>query len=147
MKRFRFKLQTLLDQRQAREDRLLVELGELRNEEAAEVTRLNNLHLELERAWASTATALRCNASAVEISRFDEYAKTMRDDIRVQELTLQAVRERVEAKRVELVEAMKERKVLEALRDKQEQAYILVQQRTEQNALDEMSSLRYARGM
>lgn len=147
MKKFRFKLQAVLDQRQSIEDRLLEELAEIRREEVREAARLNVLRDELGRARTSIIAGLTHNVPADEMARRDEYAKTKRDDVRVQELTLEAVQARVEAKRVEVVEAMKERKVMEALRDKQESAYLLACARAQQNELDAMASLRYARGM
>ncbi len=136
-----------MDQRQSIEDRLLEELAETRREEVREAARLNVLRDELGRARALIIEGLTHNAPADEMARRDEYAKTKRDDVRVQELTLEAVQARVEAKRVEVVEAMKERKVMETLRDKQESAYLLACARAEQNELDAMASLRYARGM
>ncbi len=147
MKRFRFKLQAVLDQRQSREDHLLEELGEIRREEAREAARLEVLREELGQSRASIIEGLTHSAPADEMARRDEYAKAKRDDVRVQELTLQAVQARVELKRLEAVEAMKERKVMETLRDKQESAYVLACARAEQNELDAMASLRYARGM
>lgn len=145
MKKFKFRLQTLLDQRQSVEDRLLAELGEVRQEEAVELRRLDDLRDKLAQAWQALTTLMKSDAGALE--RCDDYAKTLRDDIRVQELTIEGIRAKVEAKRAELAEAMKQRKVIEALRDKQEQAYIAAALQAEQTALDEMSSLRYARGM
>lgn len=147
MKRFRFKLQTLLEHRKAFEDGLLAELGTLRREEAEEVARLEHLERQLVSACQATEQALRSNAPLDKVVRCDHYAKATRDDIKIQELTIEAVRERVEAKRLEVIEAMKARQVLEALRDKQERAYVLAQDRAEQNALDDMASVRYARGM
>lgn len=147
MKKFRFKLQTVLDQRQAREDRMLAELGELRQEEAREVERLMSLHQRLEDTCASIELALRQNASTEDISRRQNYAEVTVEDIRLQELIIEGVRNRVEVKRVELVEAMKDRKVLEAFRDKQEHEYIAAHEKAEQDMLDEMASVRYARGM
>lgn len=146
MKKFRFRLQTLLEQRQATEDRLLAELGEVRREEAAEQQRLGELVARLQQARQDVADALQGKADPRRVEVADEYAKALRDDVRLQELTLEAVRERVEAKRLEVVEAMKERQVLEALRDKQERGYLLAQARAEQNQLDEIASVRYARG-
>lgn len=147
MKKFRFKLQTVLDQRQAKEDQVLAELGELRQEETRELARLAELRQRLEDALTSIEQALQRNASAEEISHCQDYAEVTVEDIKLQELTLEGVRNRVEAKRVELVEAIKERKVLETLRDKQEREYIATHEREEQNMLDEMASVRYARGM
>ncbi len=147
MKRFRFKLQTLLDQRKAHEDRLLAELAELRAEESAELDRLARLNEDVARADNVLAGLIAENAGAAKIALADEYARARRDDVKLQELTLDAVQNRVQAKLVEVTEAMKQRKVLEALRDKQEQAFILAQMRAEQNQLDEIASVRYARGM
>ena len=147
MKRFKFRLQTLLDRRKSREEQLLAQLGELRREETAEVERLNALCSRLDTAWRDVEEALGRNAPVEELCRLDEFAKTTRDDINVQKLTLEAAQERVEAKRKELVSAMQERQVLEALRDKQEREYLMTIARAEQNELDEMSSVRYARGM
>ena len=147
MKRYRFKLQTVLEQRKSKEDHLLAELGEIRREEAREAARLVALRDELASARAAIVDGITSNVGAEELERRDEYAKAKRDDVRVQELTLEAIRQRVEAKRAEVVEAMKERKVLEALRDKQERAYLAECARVEQNELDAMASLRYARGI
>jgi len=147
MKRFKFRLQTVLDQRQTVEDRLLAELAELRREEQAEIHRLRALESVLASAERLLESALQENRNADEISRRDDYAKTMRDDVRLQELTLEAVQRRVEAKRVELIDAMRDRKVMEALRDRQQREYLMAQARAEQNSLDEIASLRFARGM
>lgn len=159
MRKFRFKLQTVLDQRKSREDLLQVELGEVRREETMELARLADLHVRLTGAMSQLeglkvgrlkgwegepATFKTSNISTLQ--RLDEYAEALRDDIKVQNLTIEAVRERLEAKRVEVIEAMKARKVIEALRDKQEHDYTSALARAEQGALDEMASLRYARG-
>jgi flagellar FliJ protein len=122
-------------------------LGELRHEESIEIEHLNALFNRLDTAWRDVEDMLGRNAPAEELCRLDEYAKAIRDDINVQKLTLEAVHERVEAKRKELVRAMQERQVLEALRDKQEREYLMDIARAEQNELDEMASVRYARGM
>lgn len=147
MKKFRFKLQTVLDQRQAKEDQRLAELGELRQEEAREMERLVELHQRLQDAFASIELALQQNASPEDIARRQDYAEVTVEDIKLQELIIEGVRNRVEVKRVELVDAMKDRKVLETLRDKQEHEYIAAFEKAEQDMLDEMASVRYARGM
>jgi flagellar FliJ protein len=146
VKKFQFKLQTLLDQRKSRVDMLQAELGEIRREESVELAHLGELRTKLKRAWEMVEAALGGEgASSVEMSQLDDYAKALRDDISVQRLTLEAVRERVEAKRVGVSDAMKQRKVIESLRDRQEHDYIAAQMRAEQNALDDMAALAYAR--
>lgn len=145
MKRFRFRLQTLLDRRKVREEKLLWELGELRREEALEIERLRALERLLAVTCESIEEAIRDNSPASDLIRRDEFAKATRDDIRVQELTIEAVGRRVQAKQDEVVKAMQDRKVLETLRDKQEREYLLAIARQEQNQLDDMASTRYAR--
>ena len=145
MKRFRFKLETVLRHRAFKEDCLQAELGELRREEAREQACLDDLRRQLHEAREAIVDALVRNAPVGELERRDEYAKAKRDDVRVQELTLDAVRERVAAKLAEVVEAMKGRKVLETLRDKQERAYVVECARAEQNQLDDMASVGFAR--
>lgn len=147
MKKFRFKLQVLLEHRKAKEDRLLGELGEVRREEADEVAWLEDLAQRFEQGCAALENALRASEPTATVAKIDDYARATKDDIKVQELTIEAVRARVEAKRLEVVQAMKERQVLEALRDRQERDYLLALARAEQNELDEMSAVRYARGM
>ncbi len=135
----------MLDHRKAIEDRLQVEFGELKREEARELAKLIKLKDELDAARKSLASAQSANASVDELSRRDEYLKAKRDDVRLQELTLEAVQAKVEAKRREVVAAMKDRKVLEALRDKQEQEYLQAVARAEQKELDDTASVRHAR--
>ena len=145
MKKFRFKLQTVLDQRQAKEDRLQSELGDIKREEAAEVGRLLCLKDQFHEACDSVEEALDTKASPDEVARRDEYARAKSDDIKVQELTIEGVRVKVAAKRAEVVEAMQDRQVLESLRDRQERNHVLAQASAEQKLLDEMASVRYAR--
>jgi|YNPBryantNP2012_1023418.scaffolds.fasta_scaffold48672_2 flagellar FliJ protein len=147
MRKFRFKLQTVLDQRKSKEDRLLGELGQLRRQEAEEIEKLAALRREFHNACVLIEEGLRDKLDPGELERRDDYARACHDDIRVQELTLAAIREKIEAKREEVVKARREKRVLETLRDKQEREYVLAAERAEQNTLDEMASLRYARGL
>ncbi len=146
MKKFRFRLQTLLDQRKSTEEVLQAELGKLLYEELVEMERLGELKIRLEQAWQrfdALSADSHTTAEAFEIC--DRWAKALRDDIKVQMLTIEAVRRRIDEKRAEVAEAMKQRKVIETLRDRQEHEYIIEQTRAEQNALDDIASLAYAR--
>jgi len=145
MKRFRFKLQAVLDHRKAVEDRLQAELGEIKREEARELAKLIRLKDELDAARKGLLSAQAANATVDDLARRDEYLKAKRDEVRLQELTLEAVQAKVEAKRREVVAAMKDRKVLETLRDKQEQEYLQTVARAEQKELDDTASVRHAR--
>ncbi len=146
MKKFKFNLQVVLDQRKRKEEELLMQLGSLLEEERDEALKLDRLKRRLETAQEELERALKSGASKENVERKDLYTKTVQDDVKLQELTLSAVRVRVEEKRAEVVDAVKERKVIEAFRDRKENEYILACARLEQNMLDEIASVRYARG-
>lgn len=146
MKKFRFRLQTLLDQRKSIEEVLQAELGKLLHEELTELERLEQLKFRLGQAWQHfDALSADTHTTAEAFDICDRWSKALRDDIKVQALTIEAVRRRIDEKRTEVAEAMKQRKVIETLRDRQEQEYIVQQARVEQNALDDIATLAYAR--
>ncbi len=147
MKRFKFRLQTLLDQRKAKEEQLLWELADIRRREAQEIENLHGLEKRLDESCRLIEQALRENEAMSRVALIDSYTKATRDDIRVQEMTIEAISQRVDEKCIEVVKAMQEKQVLEALRDKQELEHMFAAAREEQNQLDEMASVRYAREM
>jgi flagellar FliJ protein len=147
MRKFKFRLQTLLDRRRAQEEEILIELSAIQNELSSEIDKLEKLKDLSTEAFNQLAQGLKQSVDAVETMRRDDYASATLDDIVVQKLTIKSVRKRLEAKLNEVVEAMKERKVLESVRDKQETQHWLIQRRAEQQSLDEIASVRYARGM
>lgn len=148
MKQFKFRLQTLLDQRQALEEKLTRELGMLRAEEHTEIMELRRLEERSSEAFGKLSAKLsQSSIDPVEINRLDEFARGTLEDIEAQETVVEDVHSRVMMKQEEVIEAMKARKVLETLKEKQLAAHNLAQMRAEQSQLDEMSSLRYARGM
>jgi flagellar FliJ protein len=148
VRKFQFKLQTLLDQRKSKENLLQAQLAELLREESQEKACLRKLQIELKHAWQffdKLTESGDSSAGAFEIC--DTWAKALRDDIKVQILTIEAIKKRLDEKRDEVAEAMKQRKLIEALRDRKEIEYIAEQARIEQSTLDEIASLAYARRM
>ncbi len=66
--------------------------------------------------------------------------------IRILQNTIAAQQQVVDKIRLELSEAMKQRKIIEALREKDLQHYLRESRRKEQNESDEQALLRYGRG-
>ncbi len=141
MRKFQFNLEKILELRKYDEQQWELKLGEATG-------RCNALHRK---------TA--CKASRKQIfeqrhldtgdMRMFLYAEnyTHRMD---QEITeLRAELEKAEAERQKLqekfLEASKKRKILDKLKERQQQAYYKHEQKQEQKALDEISSARYAR--
>lgn len=148
MKRFKFRLQTLLDQRQAREEELLRELSAIRSEQQRELTKLQRLQEISDSAYNKLDAMLgESQIDPVYVRQLEEFARACLDDIDSQNYVLEEISERVRMKMAEVVEAMKQRKVLESLKEKQETEHKLSELQAEQRQLDEISSLRYARGI
>lgn len=135
----------MLEHRRFEENRLKVELAEVMREEARERSRLARLISELESSKKALLDSLSRGVPASELELLDEYVKTKRDDVRVQQLTVESIRDRVESKRREVLEAIRRRKLLESLRDKQEKRYLYEAFRAEQKELDDTATVRFAR--
>ncbi|MBI5559363.1 MAG: flagellar export protein FliJ [Deltaproteobacteria bacterium] len=67
--------------------------------------------------------------------------------ILMQQSTIAAQKKIVEKVRSELAEAMKKRKIMDVLREKELERYLLETRRKEQNESDEQALLRYGRGI
>lgn len=67
--------------------------------------------------------------------------------LRILQTTIAAQEKIVEKVRSELGEAMKKRKIIEVLREKELQKYLLETRRKEQNESDEQALLRHGRGI
>ncbi|MGQ9454278.1 MAG: flagellar export protein FliJ [Armatimonadota bacterium] len=145
MRKFRFRLQAVLEHRRFEENRLKSELAEIMREEVRERLRLARLISELENSKRALLDSLSRGVPASELELLDEYVKTKRDDVRVQQLTVESIKDRVESKRHEVLEAIKRRKLLESLRDKQERCYLYEAARAEQKDLDDSATVRFAR--
>ena len=67
--------------------------------------------------------------------------------LRILQTTIASQQQIVEKVRSELVEAMKKRKIIDVLREKELQKYLLEMRRREQNESDEQALLRHGRGI
>lgn len=145
MKRFVFRLQTVLDHRRSIEQALLGELAHVQYEEKLEKARLTALESAKRTSWETLAALATNGAAPRDLENASEHCRALGDDVKLQELTLSAAHRKVEEKLAEVMEAAKKRKVLEKLSDRQRREHELAAAKLEQNELDEMASVRYAR--
>jgi flagellar FliJ protein len=104
--------------------------------------RLDALRSERERVWDLVA---RARLNAEQMRDADAYISALADDMRVQQLTIDAVRNQIELKLAEVVDASKDRKLIEKLREKHYEKYRMEILALEQKELDDGASLRFAR--
>ncbi len=145
MKAFVFNLQTLLDHRKTVEEMRLMELARLRMEEQALQVRLAALRASRQEAWESLVELAATGADSVRLARASEHCEAVGDDVRLGEMSVEAARKNVDHKLAEVVEASRERKLMEQLRDKRRREYELEVSRLEQKELDDITGVRYGR--
>jgi flagellar FliJ protein len=142
MRRFQFNLEKILELRRYYERQCELRLGEATG-------RCNALHHQIqERSVRKKNVFAKRGAMGRDISSFlsVEYY-TLRMDREIEEL--QRELEQAEAERrerqIEFLEASKKRKILDKLKDRKQSLYYRGQLKTEQKALDDISSSMYIR--
>jgi flagellar FliJ protein len=142
---FRFRFQTVLAMRERQED-------ERRNELALEERRLAEKTAELN-AWDEARrqgidTFYQACNGVIDIEYLSRcqshlsFLKERRDDCRQ---ALEGIHDDVEQARKRLIEARKERKAMEQLKEKKHQAYIKEEQAKEQKFLDDIGLSVFSR--
>ncbi|MBP7765371.1 MAG: flagellar export protein FliJ [Deltaproteobacteria bacterium] len=142
---FRFKLQSVLDYRLSLEEKAIREFSEL----TQSLEEKKNVLQELVARRGILIGDLRRSSGA--LCRAEDIAECVAyvERIRMQEKrTLEEIRQGEEAldeKRRELAEAVKNRKVIEKMREKQEREYYSDLNTREQKHADELSVLKHGR--
>jgi flagellar FliJ protein len=147
MRRFKFRLQTVLEQRerietQAKttyaEARLALAkaeelLSELNDEKCGLLTELSDLRLSPD-------------FSPDEARMYHEYIQTLTNCIKEQEDCVQILAQNAEAFRLTLVGASQNRQIVDKLREREKESYDMEDNRQDQAATDEMVNARYKVG-
>lgn len=143
MKQYKFKLDSILSFRERMEDQLKGELSDIGERLAEEEKRLADLNdycrMEGERMLE------REEITPLELSLYNGYLKGIRHRIEDGEKLVEEWRARVEKKREELVEAAKEKKILEVMKGKDQKQYQVALGKIEQRMLDEHSVNAFSR--
>jgi flagellar FliJ protein len=142
----RFRLQPVLNLRANKEEMVRLELGRLQAEELVARKLLEELRAESERGLYETAALL--SGGKVDMAAVEQgfvYAEAVTAASGVQIGIVHEAEAKVEAKRAEAVDAMRDRKVLEKLKQRHERAYDEWATRVEQTLIDDMVTVRYNR--
>ena len=143
MKKFRFRLQSVLDHKKRKEDSKKEELGKL-------------LHTVQEVRDFMATLKSRCSLSIVEmrnlqengisvdlLSQYRSFVVSLKNDITGQMDKLSDLMKEVDARRKELVAMSKERKVMEKLKDKEFERFKRAVLREEKKLIDEIGASRF----
>jgi len=144
MKKFSFRLETLLQHRHHLEEKERTKFSAIRNELMAEMKRVQALRTEQARTLAGLAQRKSGNCDLREIIWHYRFLDRIALELERAAKRIAEVEGRLEAQKQVMIEAMRDKKVLENLRSKRKKEYLTVLERTEQKAVDDVVVTRYA---
>lgn len=143
---FHFRLEAVLTQRRHAEESLQCELSEARQALSAEQAALREAKSARSHCMRALRAAREERFHTNEVLLYYPYLERLAEAIAKQTRRVSLAERRVTQKRHELIEAMKRRKVLEKLRDKQARAYQHEAAALEQRIHDEAGAQQHRRG-
>lgn len=149
LKKFQFRLQVVLDIKEKLLEEKLLELSKVQRglQEAVEKQKtLESYQLEINEALMRVFQSGN-DLDLVEVQRYKDFINKLIVDISNQKVVIQNITRVLEIKRKEVNEILKEKKVLEKLKENQQKKYYMEFEQYERRELDDMSSSRYARSI
>ena len=141
----KFKLESLLQHRKHVEEVFQRELADIFHALAEEKKSLLLLKKSRDRIKNDLERKLMDDIKAAEMLHFNKYLDRLALDITVQKARVAEAEQKLEQKRLELTEAVKSRKMMDKLRDKQLSAEFERLQKHEQNFMNEVAVNRHLR--
>jgi flagellar protein FliJ len=142
---FVFKLQAVLDTKKIIEEQKLTEFSEKKNQLNEEIKILNNIQRErillVDQLRDSQHLIRRLRDIELQIT----YIDVCTDKEKKQKKVIEGVTKEVEERRIALMEAMKERKVMENLKDRDMEEFKASEVMQERITTDETAILRFRR--
>lgn len=143
MAKFKFRLQGILNMKQKMEDQKRQEYGLAVAEEEREKKKRQELLDKKEEKVVEFRNSIDEIIRSQSHSNYNNYIEFLKEEATRQDKIILEAQKRVEIKRQELVEAMKERKTLEKLSERQYEEFLLEQKLAEQKIVDEIVSYRF----
>jgi flagellar FliJ protein len=140
MKRFRFRLQRVLDARESEEKQVQRRLGEALAAVAEQERLLGELRSELQTQREATRGLVKGRMRAGEALDHIRWEQALLSRIAERERELELAQKQAEEIREELVEVRRRKKVLENLKEKQWQEHLEAFKAQQQNLLDDIGS-------
>lgn len=142
---FVFNLQSVLDARKVFEEKILREFAEKKRELEKEVESLLHMRKRRESAVVQLKGLKDQGVMAADVTMYFNYINRLVQQESMQEDIIHQMEKQVEMKRQELIEAVKDRKVMESLKERKWEEYYQKVSSTERKLLDEMAIVRFDR--
>lgn len=146
MKRFRFQLEPVLDFKKQGLDALMAELGAIQARVAAQQAQRDAAYRRLADYEASCRERRALGMTILELQESVACQQVLDQRAKSEDRVLIRLRREAEAKRDEVVEARKETRSLEKLRELRRNEYDAAVAKAEEKALDDLTAARRAAG-
>lgn len=146
MKKFKFRLQTVLELKSKILDEKLIELSKILSQIKAEEDILNDLN-EKQNSLNTEVLSLISNSSNINVEQvvnLKNYLPKLEDKIKSQQQLINDMKNVLELKQDEVNAAYRDKEILEKLKDKQKNAYYKEFETTQNNELDDITICRYS---
>ncbi len=144
---FSFKFQSILDLKQRIEDQKKSKYGEANEELKNQKDKLNVLIEERDYQFDLMREKGKEGVTPKELIVYNNYMDRLKRSIEIQTVVVEKAKVAVEKARQELVEAAKQRKMFETLKEKKLEEYWEDYYKKEQAQLDEVVSYKYNGGV
>ena len=144
MAKFKFSLASILNIKEKMEDLKKNEFGKALMALEAEKVRLEALIQERINCIESFRESLAQGVNPLDIKQHNNYLDNLKKRIIAQRMAVNIAEAFAEEKRKELVEAMRERKALDKLKENDYEQYLIEEKQEEQKSIDEIVSYKTA---
>ncbi len=147
MKKFQFRLQVVLDIKEKLLEQKLLELSKVQRglQEAIQKQKtLESYQLEINQALLKVFQSGN-DLDLVEVQRYKDFINKLLVDISSQKVVVQNITKLLEIKRKEVNDVLKEKKVLEKLKENQQKKYYQEFDQYQRSELDDIATSRYMR--
>jgi len=147
LKKFQFRLQVVLDIKEKLLEQKLLELSKVQRGLQDAVNKqktLEGYQAEINEALLNVFQSGN-ELDLVEVQRYKDFINKLIVDISNQKVVVQNITKLLDIKRKEVNDVLKEKKVLEKLKENQKKKFYHEFEAYERNELDDIASSRYAR--
>lgn len=141
---FKFRFETLLITRRHAEETLQKELSEARRALAAEQAALRDKKSARRQCLQDLRQKQQQSFRTPDIQLYGPYLERLERDIDLQQKRVAGAERKVNQKRIALMEAVKRRKILEKLREKDQQSYLKSMAVRERKFMDEVAGRHHS---
>ena len=142
---FQFSLQSLLDHRIRLEEARQKEFSDRKKKYLREEERLARLVWDRSRCSKEFSQKQAEGVLVTESLLYTAYLARLADEIRIQQKAVEQAAAKMEKKRQELVQALKDRKTIEKLKEKKYRDYLRAAKKLEEKLMDEVAVTRFGR--